>query len=210
VDTGEDSGSGWQSIQDALTALHGEREPHHFGTLHRYAEGGADPLDGVSAYAVDQPGHWHFVSFGLSELYDMQSDDAGVSGWGFELTFRLIRGEDEQDCPTWPVRFLQTLARYVFNTGAVFDDGHYIPMGGPITESGPPAMTGLVFAEDPQLAKLLTVNGTVKFIQAVCVTHDELGWVERHGAEDFIELYARRDPLLVSDLHRQPFIDTAT
>jgi suppressor of fused-like protein len=214
----EDRGLGWESIQDALTELYGDQQPQHFGTVRRYADGGDDPLDGVSAYLIDEPRHWHLVTFGLSELYEKQSADAEVSGWGFELTFRLARDHDHArgaardtdgggECPTWPVQFLQTLARYVFNTGAVFDEGHHIAMGGPITTSGSPALTGLVFTKDPRLPQLRTPNGSVKFIQAICVTREELNWVGHRGVEEFIDLYAaRNNPLLVSDMDRQSVV----
>ena len=49
---------------------------------------------GISIYRAEDPPHWHFVTYGFSELYSKESDDPAVSGWGFELTFRLVRGEE--------------------------------------------------------------------------------------------------------------------
>lgn len=40
----------------------------------------------------------------------------GISGYGFELTFRLKRETDETTPPTWPANLMQTLGRYVFQT----------------------------------------------------------------------------------------------
>ena len=42
----------------------------------------------------------------------------GISGFGFELTFRLRRETGETSPPTWPASLLQSLARYVFKSGA--------------------------------------------------------------------------------------------
>jgi hypothetical protein len=83
---------GWDAINAALEPTYGEVEPLHWGTVKRWRNGGPDPLDGISAYRVDgPPPHWHFVSYGLSELYRKESEDPEVSGWGIELTFRLGR-----------------------------------------------------------------------------------------------------------------------
>jgi hypothetical protein len=71
---------GWEAIIAKLTAAYGAQEPKHWGTVVRYTDGGPDPLDGVSAYRADGPAHWHFVTFGLSELYAKKSSDATVSG----------------------------------------------------------------------------------------------------------------------------------
>ena len=200
---------GWESIQNALRNLYGNQAPEYFGTVQRYSEGSNDPLDGISAYAVDDPNHWHFISFGLSELYEKESSDPEVSGWGFELTFRPVREKKDKKCPAWPIQLLQTLARYVFNTGEVFDDGHYISMGGPITKNGSPDMTGFVFALDPQLPDIETQNGSVKFIQVICVTTEELRWIENHSAEAFMTLFAQNNPLLMTDVSRASIVGTA-
>ena len=49
--------------------------------------GGPDPLDGISVY--DAGDFWHFVSYGLSELYTKECEDPEYSGYGIELTFKL-------------------------------------------------------------------------------------------------------------------------
>ncbi|MFV2172583.1 suppressor of fused domain protein [Actinomadura sp. LOL_016] len=61
-------------------------------TIHKWTLGGPDPLDGISVYPrADPVPHWHFVSYGMSELYEKTSSNADESGWGFEFTFRLVR-----------------------------------------------------------------------------------------------------------------------
>ena len=86
---------GWDAIDEALAGAYGDQEPKHYGTIIKYSLGGPDPLDGVSVYEhAGPPAHWHYVSYGLSELYQKESEDLELSGWGIELTFRLVRGAD--------------------------------------------------------------------------------------------------------------------
>ena len=40
-----------------------------------------------------------------------------VSGYGFELTLRLKKSEDEMEPPMWPSTLMNRLAGYVFDTG---------------------------------------------------------------------------------------------
>ena len=84
---------GWDAITAVLAQLYPAQDGKHFGTVISYRIGGHDPLDGISVYRVEEPvPHWHYVTFGFSELYAKESDLAEVSGFGFELTFRLERG----------------------------------------------------------------------------------------------------------------------
>ncbi|XP_014670811.1 PREDICTED: suppressor of fused homolog [Priapulus caudatus] len=73
------------------------------------------------------PPHWHYVSFGLSDLHGdgrvHESNTTGLSGFGFELTFRLLRESWEVVPPTWPATVLQSLARYVFQSENTFVPG---------------------------------------------------------------------------------------
>ena len=47
------------------------------------------------------------------------TEDDGPSGFGFELTFRLRRAPEDRCPPTWPAELMQSLAKYVFNSGKV-------------------------------------------------------------------------------------------
>ncbi len=72
ADEADDTES-WSRIESAADALHPGQTPQHWGTVQRYSEGGPDPLDGISAYAGQDPPHWHYVTFGFSELGPKQS-----------------------------------------------------------------------------------------------------------------------------------------
>lgn len=64
-----------------------------------------------------------FHSFGLSDLHgdgrvhDVSNGPDLPSGFGFELTFRLRREPEETAPPTWPATLMQSLAKYVFQSG---------------------------------------------------------------------------------------------
>lgn len=79
-------------------------------------------------------------SHGFSELYAKESDEPEVSGYGFELTFRLAIAPDtaaDAEPPRWAMNFLQNLARYVFQSGNVFKDGDWMTANGPIALERP-------------------------------------------------------------------------
>jgi len=209
TDQYNDSHEGWKSIDTALAGLYPGQDPAHFGTLMRYSEGGPDPLDGMSAYVATSPDgtcHWHFVSYGLTELYEKTSEDASESGWGFELTFRLGKEVNETKPAMWPLNLLQTLARYVFNTGEVFGHGHYIEMGGSLVNSRPTDLTALVFNRDPQLPAVESPNGRFEFIQAVGITDQEYKWIQANDPELFLAKYHQADPLMITVLKRPSLV----
>lgn len=197
---------GWDAIDAALAPLYGDAEPLHFGTVIKWMLGGPDPLDGISVYPVDEPTpHWHFVSYGLSELYQKETEDPECSGYGFELTFRLARAADArgvEDVPRWALSFLQNLARYVFETGNVFDVGHKMDLNGPIALSEETAIRAIAFQADPQLAARDTPHGRVAFLQVVGLTLDEHQAATAWDAARFLAALGERAPLGVTDLAR--------
>ncbi len=66
---------GWDTITNAVGAMHPGVEPLHFAMASGVRLGA--PLDGISAYrAID---HWHLVTYGLTELFFKESDDAELS-----------------------------------------------------------------------------------------------------------------------------------
>ena len=97
-----DDAPGWAAIDEALRPIYGAREPYHVGTIVPYALGGPDPIHGISAYKNLEPApHWHFVTYGLSELWAKGSSDREISGFGFELTFRPLCDKEDTKPPNW-------------------------------------------------------------------------------------------------------------
>ena len=145
----ESDAPGWDAIDAALVPLYGDREPYHVGNVVPYALGGPDPIHGISAYANLEPvPHWHFVTYGFSELWVKESSDPDVSGFGFELTFRPTCAAEEEKPPNWALSFLQNVGRYVFTRGNPLGVGHTLPLNGPIEQGSSTLIHAASFASD--------------------------------------------------------------
>ncbi len=202
--------SGWDAINAALEPLYGDEKPLHWGTIMRWRMGGPDPLDGVSAHRADgPPPHWHYVSYGLSELYAKESDDVAVSGWGMELTFRLVREPSNPDAPLWPVSLMQNLARYIFESGNVLAIGDHLDLNGPIAMDEPTNIRAVAFAEDEQLGTIETPHGSLTFVQIVGLTMDEYEAAQAWDTSALLEVLRSSAPLLVTDLSRASILSDA-
>ncbi|HEX7152824.1 MAG TPA: suppressor of fused domain protein [Thermoanaerobaculia bacterium] len=198
----EENAPGWDAIDDALEPFYHAQEPVHWAPEIPRLLGGPDPLDGISAYASDAGGipHWHYVTYGFTELFDKETEDEDVSGFGFELTFRLKREDDAP--PQWPVDLLQSLARYVFDSGNPFGAGHGIGVGGSIAHDRESELTAVTFVRDPELAPLHTLHGRVEFLQVVGLTAEEFDARKRWSTDHLLDLMRPANPMFVSDLDR--------
>jgi suppressor of fused-like protein len=208
----EASTPGWSAIDRALGAVYQGEPPFHYGTVLRWRLGGPDPLDGISVYInPGPPEHWHFVTYGLSELYEKESPDPEVSGWGIEFTLRVSRSPGREQPPTWALNFLQNLARYVFETGNLILPGHTLDLNGPIELDSQTEIRATLFVEDRQLGPIETPNGSLTFVQVVGVTMDEYRASQEWSTEGMQEVLGRSNPLLVTDLARKSVLaDPAT
>ena len=191
---------GWDAVEGALRAVYrGEPPEAHYGTLVKFSVGGPDPIDGVSVYRAG--GHLHYVSFGFTELYVKETEDPEVSGYGFELSFRLVHAGS--DVPTWPIQVMQNLARYVFRTGNVFAPGHHLDANGPLQEGADTAMRAVVFTEDRGLPDpVVSPFGRFRFLQMVGVSLGELEAARTWSSAGVIALLEADNPLLLTDLAR--------
>lgn len=201
---------GINAINEAVEELYGEQEGFCFGTAIPYSLGGNDPLDMICIFESESGGipHWHYITYGFTELYEKESDDEDVSGYGFELTFRLKKNEDEP--PKWPVNLLQNIARYVFQTGNVFAPGHHMNANGPIQLGYDTDITALAFISDPELPAIQTENGDVEFIEMVGITDDEMEAVMCWDCRKLIDVFGAFIPLGITDLDRKSFMTNET
>jgi len=204
----DDDSAGWSAINISLASLYGDQEPQHMGTLIRYRLGGPDPLDGISAYYRESPvPHWHYVTFGFSELYGKEQEDQEVSGYGFELTFRLQTVQGATEAPRWVFSLLQNLARYVFKTGNVLRPGEWMTANGPIALDTDTKICSMAMTSDPELPALKTPNGQLEFIQVVGLTLEEEYAAKQWSTQQVLETLLPRMPLWITDLDRDSLLD---
>jgi len=208
----DDEVPGWAAIDRALAPIYKGADPHaHFGSALPHSLGGSrGPIQGISVYLRDEPvPHFHFVTYGFSDLMRKETDDPDISGFGFELTFRLARGSGEDKVPEWAVTMLENLGRYVFRTGDRFAAGHKLrPAPGTFHDS---ALVGIVFADDPELAEIHSQFGKARFVQVVGITDDEYKLIQEWSVGGLVELLKRRLAMLVTDPARRSVLaDAAT
>lgn len=211
--------AGLKAMIDKLrTAYPDQPNPLQVTTVLKFWLGGHDPLDYISMfshrgdYSKNIPPHWHYVSFGLSDLHGdgrvhaINSDEgeqSSRSGMGFELTFRLQKTREEERAekenpneklkpPTWPASLMQNLARYCFRTGNRLCFGDNIPWRKGLDDRFDTPLQNILIAEDPQLGSFRTPFGTVDFCQVVGVTYEELEQATRWNGQGILN-YMRHD-----------------
>ena len=167
---------GWNAITEAFVKLYpGQDDPLHFGTLIPWQLGGNDPLRGISVY--DGGDYFHFVSYGLSELYEKETNDPEWSGYGFEFTLKLKKtGLADEDAEIKTVcGIFQALARLTFQNGEIFQSNEYIYTGQTtgIDNRQQSALTGFITALE-EAGEILTPNGKVQFVKLIGATDAEL------------------------------------
>lgn len=169
--------SGWDAITEACERIYPtQTNPKHYGTLISWKLGGNDPLDGISIY--DGGEYWHFVTYGLSELYDKESSNNEISGYGVEFTFKLKKDNYEND--EAEIRsicgILQSIARITFKNGELFKTYEYLYTGQTqgIDTKGQSNITGFITILDKELGSIDTPNGKVEFVEFIGVTDREL------------------------------------
>lgn len=191
--------AGLESLYALCRKIYPEQvNPLQVTALLKYWLGGPDPLDYISMYAnpgnpqQNIPPHWHYISFGLSDLHgDARvhevSGPNGLSGFGFELTFRLKREPDETGPPTWPATLMQSLAKYVFQSGNTLCAGDHVSWHCALDNSES-RIQHMLMTSDIQLKSTQTPFGTVDFIQIVGICPEELKAVQQWNGAGVLEL----------------------
>jgi len=194
---------GWAAIDAALERIHRGQVPHQFASQTAYDLESPSPLPAIGVYEARSPDHWHYVTYGLTELFEKSAPQADVSGFGFELTFRLPR--DTEEPPRWPLLLLQGIGHHVLSTREGLDSGHLIDLGGPLVphDVAPDGcLEGVVCVPDPQLAKLGTPHGSVLFLLLVGLARVELEAMQSWEMRRKVELVREVEPHGVTDPRR--------
>ncbi len=196
----EHAAAGWDAIDAACRRLYGDQVPRHVGYVPGRAFGSV--LQGCSAYRAQD--HWHYVTYGLSNLFDEdEGENDGFSGWGYELTWRVHDPTGGDEPPSWPFTVIQRLAKWAAEAPLLLEEGSRLHIGGPVTgfphtEGPDTSLTGVLLATDPQLGRISTVNGSVTFLQLVGVDADELALAQEGGSAAVLAQRAGQAPLLVT------------
>lgn len=200
--TEELQATGWDAIHEECERVYPGRLRKHYGTLLKWRLGGKDPLDGIDLY--DGGDYWHFVTYGMSELYEKESDDPEFSGFGMEFTFRLKKDdyEDENGELLCICGILQSLARLTYTQGEFFSPWEYVYTGQTqgIDVQTKSNITGFITVPDSKFQTLNTPNGKVEFVEFIGVTDRELLAIQ-HEETTVRELSARLGSE-VTDYHR--------
>ncbi|MDO4292793.1 MAG: suppressor of fused domain protein [Eubacteriales bacterium] len=167
---------GWAAVADCFGKKYpNQKNPAHFGCYASFKPGEPGPLDGISVYNGGD--YFHFVTYGLSELYEKQNGNPERSGYGFELTLKLKKEGLEN--PALEVRhmcsLLQMIAGITVNNGHQFLPGQFLAMGQNrgLDAAGKSGLMGFITKED----EIGTVNspfGKVQLIQLVGIKGDEI------------------------------------
>ena len=179
----ENEAIGWRAIEEEFLRVYpGQNNPKHYGTLISWMLGGNDPLDGISIY--DGGDYWHFVSFGQTELYEKESDTKEISGYGYELTFKLKKDyyEDEEAEIRNICGILQMIARLTFTKGEIFRPFEFIYT---------------------TVETIKTPNGTVEFLELIGMTDAELKTLST--VESVMEIYKKLGSD-ITDYHRESLV----
>ena len=153
--------------------------------------GGA--LNGISAFGGRD--RWHFVTYGLTELFHKESDDPNVSGWGYELTL-LTHASAEP--PRWALSLLLAVARITQEQGEWFDAGHRLDTGGDIAGGSGP-LTAIAFCADRLVQPTAFPLGRYRFLQMVGITASELDEMKATSTDTVLERLVADDDLLRTD-----------
>lgn len=203
---------GWDAIDRWVAGKFPGQTPHQFTSKTPYELDKSSPLPAITVWGTKSPPGWIYVTYGLSELFEKSSNDPDVSGFGFELSFRVPARADEREPPLWPLRLLQSLGHHVLSTRKGFDSGHTMNLGGSIVPPGSDGpsecvLGGLVCVPDPVLGKVTTVHGTLLFLRLFGVTVDELAVFGELELGSLVACVAELEPGAITDPSRTSFMD---
>ena len=176
---------GWAFIESLFADLYPGQTPKHAAPViapqHDLRIGRAS-VEGTHVYDAGQA--WHYVTLGLTELYDQSDASVGPNGIRCELSMRVAK-HDSTEPPLWPVAFLGKIASHV-SQGAVLAHGVSFrtgPIPGAPAEAG---LEGAVALLDPGIEPRPGPFGKVGVILLVGLTGQRLEEIKQGGSAKLI------------------------
>ena len=200
---------GWAALDRVGLTVYPGQTPHQFTSQTGYDLDSQNPLPAICVWEAPNPDHWHFVTYGLTELFEKSSADPKVSGFGFEVTLRLPRREGEERPPIWPILLLQGIGHYALTGHGGLDTGHMVDLGGPLPGPGesPTELSAVVAVPDPTFGKVDTQFGSILFLQLFGITGKELEAMQSWPMERRVGLVREVEPLGITRVERGAFAD---
>lgn len=208
-DSAAHTGVGRDAITSYLATLYKGRKPRQYDNPHPWDQGGPDPLTCICVWHRAEPvPHWHYVTYGFSEQNSKPGKHPSLSGFGFELTFRLasVAGAATGEAPIWPIHLLQNLGRYVYHSGNGFQDSHRLSVNGPIAHDTTTNLCAVAFAQDAELPPIDTPNGKLTFLQVVGLTPDEESAAQRWDTRKLMDMMLPYMPMWITNVARSSFM----
>ena len=176
---------GWAFIESLFAELYPGQTPRHaapaIAPQHDLRLGRAS-VEGTHVYDAGKA--WHYVTLGLTELYDQSDASVGPNGIRCELSMRVGK-HDATEPPLWPVAFLGKIASHV-SQGAVIAQGVSFrtgPIAGAPREAG---LEGAVALLDPTIEPRPGPFGKVGVILLVGLTGRQLDEIKQGGSAKLI------------------------
>ena len=150
-----------------------------------WESGGTEPLEQISIHKEED--YFHFITYGLTELYNKESKDQTKSGFGMELTFKLKTGEYKDQAVERSEQFniiklLQNFAKYIIQENSIvkpYEDTYLVNGSSSrknigIDIAGKSNIVAFITVPDKDLQSLDTPYGRVDFIALIGITKKEL------------------------------------
>lgn len=203
----EEKKIGWDFIDEVFDKLYpDQKSPKHYAPDVYWSLGGNEPLDGISIY--DGGEYWHFITYGLSELYEKESDDKEYSGYGMEFTFKLKKDGllDEEAEISNIYNYLQAIARITFTDGTLFEQYQSLSFGKDIgiDVNHKSKITDFIMVPDSKCAGIDTPYGRIDFVCFVGVTKNEI--TAKQNKEVTVDELYKKIGTDVTDYNRESVI----
>jgi hypothetical protein len=176
--------AGWAFIESLFGGLYPGQIPKHAalpGTQRDFRLVRA-AVEGAHVYDAGRA--WHYVTLGLTDLYDQSDASVGPNGIRCELSMKVAKAGSGEP-PLWPVAFLGKIAGYVSQSTVLaqaiaFRTG---PIAGAPADAG---LEGAVALLDPAIEPQSGPFGKVGVILLVGLTDRQLDRIKDGGSAQLI------------------------